>query len=606
MGVDVTVNDVAISRLVSGYSADEEATPIDPSDTTGATARFTLDFVKRVSAAEVKRMRRKSIELQDGSQGTTRGLAVVPSSSKGLISLSADARTNLLNAERTARPFVGVLGNYLTYLLSLVGITNGYVIDDSIANRQVTYRGWQNDVYLMMKQVLVAQSIEMTYVSNNIVFRPLRSRIAVTKRDSDISWSLDETGLARSVEAWLYNSQYRASSLAYPIGGWTPDVQVYQVEARERLEFDIPIEASLFSVQQPVPVDFVDRYHSSSSVYSVTGNDDLPLPAQQWRDTGGSVTVEVGEDTRSLKVVIQGPNLDRYSPYRIAVSAGPSDSYSSLRIVGTGVFYEGRTLLKFGTTIGPDLASVEVGATIDNAYIATLSQLYDRIIWSLKRYGGSRQTLSVRTVGINRLDDNGSYAYPIIKDFNTVNAGKTIAQFNAANSGKTIAQFNSDQAATVRTAFANQAFGNVAGARREADDLMWRIRTARISPGEVSYTAEEDTTVGDLNTKWSGGTVAEFNAYWAGKTLGDYNMGALALPEVSTARSILLDSDGVPYYRLQRGGAVKLDTDGVPYFNTDSGEIRFDTDGVPYAYFPPSRAVPSLNLAPSLSLAPSA
>jgi hypothetical protein len=532
-GIDIRV-DGKIVKGVSGYTVSEESTPIDPSDTTGATGTLSVSFLQRAkNVLTAKRMYRKQIDIEDRGQGITQGIARVPSTSGGTISIGADQRLALLAVVRTAAPFNGTLGDYLTYLLGLVGITSGYVVDNSLKAINVSMLGWDQQVWLQLKKLGVVYKFEVSLVSDNIVFRPVRGRVTVDKRDLiSPEWAMDDTQLALSVQSYYYQNTVKANSLIYPGGGWTPDVTVYQVDAGETLQFNIPITASLTSLVQPQALDFVGQFDNSASAYSImSANSGLPVPAAQWNALGGSITVAIGEDQQSIDVTIVGASdpTGQYAPYRIAATAGPSNNYSSLRILGSGTFFT-KTLYTQPTAISKDLASEEAGAVIDNEFISTLGQLYDTLIWALKRFGGARQTLSVRTSGINRAGDAGSYAYPTIGQFDAqmVAAGiSTIAQFNTLYAGQSIQQFNDAEFATVSNAFVNQAFGNVAGARTMRDYLWWRIRQAQIGPDAVSYTAEDDTTLGDFDSVWTGLTVGDFNSAWNGYSVGDFNVAPL-------------------------------------------------------------------------------
>lgn len=527
-----------VIKGLSSYSVEEESTPVDPSDTTGAAGRFSTSFMSpSVSRLAVKRMRRKSSRLEDLGQGTTTGISRTPSESGGVYSISSDARTALFAVNRTAQPYSGTVSGYLVYLMGLVGITSGYVIDASFSSVPLVMPGWQGDVWLRIKQLLSANAGEVSLVSDNIVFRPIRGRVTFDKRDSAFDWSLDDSNLALAVDGYWYNHVQRNNYLAYPLGGWNEDVQVYQVDAGETITFDIPLQASLSSVQQPIAQDYVDRFFTSTSVYCVMGNDGLPVLAAQWNDGGGNVSVQIGEDTRSIVVTITGANIERLAPFRIAATAGPSDNYSSLRIVGSGVFFEPQ-LWHQPTAISKDYASQEIGATVENESISSLSQLLDRLIWTLARFGGNRQSISVRTNGINRAGDSGSYAYPTIAQFNAWATAAPrnwtkIQQFNAYYAGKTIKQFNDEWYATVKDAFVNQAFGNIAGARTRRDNVIFRIRHAVIGPDIISYEGEEDTTIRDFNAEWTGKKIADFNTLWPGMTIADFNVAPLLVPKLA-------------------------------------------------------------------------
>ena len=530
-GVDVRV-DGKVVKTIESYTVEEESTPIDVSDSTGATGRFTVPFFSN-SLVAVKRMRRKIVRLEDKGQGSTQGIARVPSGSSSSITVAVDSRLSLLSVERTAQPFDGTLGDYFIYLLGLVGITTDYFVEPALADKSAVFPGWQGDVWFYMKKMLSAKGAEVSLVSNMVIMRAPRGRITVDKRDLDSSWAVNDENLALSVEGYYYNNVYRLKSLAYPVGGWNEDVQVFQVDSEETVEFDIPISSSLLSVEQPVSMNFVGKDEISDSVYSVTSNDGFPYSAAQWDAEGGKVSVTINKDTRSITIKIVGPSNTRYAPFRIAASSGPSDSYSSLRLVGRGVFFD-KKLVSMNTAVSPDLASQEIGFTVDNEFISTLEELYDALIWPLARFGGSRQTIDIRTTGINRSGESGTYAYPKISEFNSEAAllgWADIAAFNSYYTGNTIQEFNDLWAARTADSFVNQAFGNVAGARTKRDFAWWRIRRATIEPSSISYTAEADTTLGDFSAEWSPGgvpkLVSDFNTQWTGRTIDDFNVAPL-------------------------------------------------------------------------------
>lgn len=570
---------------LSGYSITEESTPVDPSDTTGAAGRFTLNFFRgQLSAKDARLMNRKTIRLEDKAQGFTTGIARTPSMSQGVVSLGVDLRTALLSVRRTAAPYSGTVTGYVEYILSLVNITTGVVIDSSFDDMDIVAPGWNNEVWLQLKKLAVAKGAEISLASGNIVFRPLRGRETVDFRDADYSWSSDDTGLALSVDGVWYENHWVTDSLVYPLGGWNDDVKILNVDADETLEFDEAIDGSLTSLIQPVAVDYVDRNELSSSVYAVVGSDDKPILAAQWQAAGGNIAVSIGDDTRSVVIKITGASIPELAPFRIAVVAGPSDTYSSLRILGSGVTYKKHEITR-STGVSPDLASAEIGANVENEFFADLGEFRDRFAWTMTRYSGPRHTITVRTRGVNRLDASQSYQYPTIADFNlyAIDRGwETIADFNAGVDADTIAEFNAFWTARVADDFANQAFGNIAGSRTNRDGFWFRIRAATIGPDIISYNAENDTCVGDLNdylTRDFGGdgfydgisaaidairppvivtsdpdpevvdftypaanehpdgtsvmidlgivTIADFNEIWAGKTFEEFNAGPL-------------------------------------------------------------------------------
>src|SRR5690606_16632030 len=115
---------------------------------------------------------------------------------------------------------------------------------------------------------------------------------------------------------------------------------------------------------------FVAENYESSSVYTVVGKDGLPIPVDQWVDGGGKVSVEIAEDTRSIILTVTGMAETEYAPYRLALGSGDSTFYSTLRLVGTGVVFDNKTLT-METSVDPDRVSQEGAPLIDNEHIDT-------------------------------------------------------------------------------------------------------------------------------------------------------------------------------------------------------------------------------------------
>ncbi|MDL5351105.1 hypothetical protein [Microbacterium sp. zg-YB36] len=522
-GVDVTIGGQPFWST-GAYSIVEDSTPVDPSDMTGGTGQ--ISFTVRDKPG-IKLLGGKALEFTDGAQGKTSGIVRGLNGTGLAATITADSRLALTAVTRKAAPFVGTLGGALRYYLGLCGITSGIVIDETLENVPVKLPGWDAVVYDKLKQLGPARGFEFTLASSNIVFRPFRGRIAENYRDAGVTWTLDESNLAQRVEGYVYNTT-SGTKLAYPPGGWTPDVQNADgvtVDAGATVVLDLDLDASLSSVEQPVCVEFVDRTHEATSVYSVSGNDGIAIPPAQWAAGGGSVTVAIGEDTRSLKVTIKASTETEYAPYRIAVSAGTSDYYSSLRIRGTGVFYR-RELHTLVACTDTDRAPQEVGVTIDNEAFETWDQLYHALLWASTRFGTPRQTITVRSKGINRRGDTGSYVYPTIGDLKAMYPGATIGSLKATPGfDGTIGEWNATLFASVANDFENQAFGNVGGARVRYEDSWYRIRTATLTQGSINYTAERDNTVADVYR--TGETIGQWKARWAGKTIKDVNIAPL-------------------------------------------------------------------------------
>jgi hypothetical protein len=512
------------STSLTSYSVSEEATPLDPADSTGATGQFTFGLAEDPDGEGTLLLYDDTIELTDASNGRTQGTVTEVSVQDGTATISADSRLAKLVYNTKASAFTGTLNDALMYYFSLAGETTGIVIDPIIGARTVTYQNFEGNLWDVLKQICAAQQIEISLVSSNIVVRAVRTRVAEIRKHTSETITVTKQDTARTVEVNYYNNVRRTNTLVYPKDGWTSDLQSYQVNAGEVIEIDIPVDISLETIQQPVVQDYIDRYYTGpTSAYAVAGNDGLPIKAAQWAAQGGSIVASIGDDGKTIHLKITGASEAKYSPYSIAVTAGPSDRYSSLRLIGTGVFFSKQTYTAL-TATDPAKTANPIGITVDNPFISTYADAQDLAVKVANRYAGPNQMISINASVINRRGDIGTMNYPTFAKFNSDNAGLTFAQFNTLWAGKTFQQFNSAYNATVQDAFENQAFGNAVGARVKYRDSWYRIRSATITPSGISFTAEQDNIFSDFNTVWAGKTFADFNAQWSGKRFVDFNI----------------------------------------------------------------------------------
>jgi hypothetical protein len=583
MGVTLTLNGGPETNIVS-YSATEDSTPIDPSDSSGGVGQISISLADDMQRDGSILYINDDITLSDGINGTTTGKVNSVKLSNGIADISGDSRVGMFLSYQNIPPFTGTLADAFYNYCDIVGLSANRYVDPDIASIPVNFPGYVGDMWQFMKNMCSAMQIELSLVSNNVVLRPLRSRIAENKRNIDESVSIENKNLAQSVEVYYYNNSTQSSVLVYPKGGWNSSVQIYQVDAGEVLEVNIPVDVYLTSIQQPTPYasGAVPRgYVGPSSTYSVVGKDGVPISATAWTNNGGNLTATIGDDGKSVKVTIFGAtDFAGVAPYRIAAGAGDGTYYSTLRLMGGGTFFDKQkaTIL---TGVPASKTATVVGVTVDNPFISTYSQARDVGAIVAANYAGTKQVLNVTTVGINRSGESGSITYPKFSDFdagvstitNATGDGTTIT-YTAANSftigqqvgisgispsiynttgtvtfansttfkiagnatgtyssggqayylGNTFKDFTAQQFDLVKNNFENQAFGNVAGARVKYGDAYYRIRNATITESTISYSAERDTIVNDFDTVWSGKTFAQFDTQFVNKKFEDFGV----------------------------------------------------------------------------------
>lgn len=460
MVVDIRIDGVPEWRA-SEAAVTEDSTPVDPSDSFGGAGGFSFSIPSSVDA---KLLVGLPVEVVDTVNGTTRGVITAVSLVQSVVRADCSTRLMPLVADRNAALHVGTVESYLTYVFGLCDVSSGVVFDPSIADIEVTALGWSGNVWLQVKQFCIAYQVEVAVVGTDIVVRPLRGQRASRVDESAFEWGMDGTGRAQTVESWYYETTPVTDAV---LVGRTANV-ISSLGAGEVYEFQVDLDCSLSSVEQPVAVDSVAYSESSASVYSVRDRLDNPVDADYWVNQGGSVSVSVADDTRSITVKVTGCLDATRAPYRLVgtrVLHGQSVEFSTLRVIGSGLAFE-RKLYSMPACVDGS-ATVEVGCEVDNDFVMSWAHAHSLLLWAAVRYGSPQIRVSGEAV-----------------------------------------------------------LGAGAGGRLFDDFAEYRLRTVSRDPSsEASYEAEWDTTLGDLDAVWGELTVGEFND--AHTTIGPFNVRPL-------------------------------------------------------------------------------
>lgn len=533
---------------ISDFSVSEAATPLAAGDSSGAVGTITLtipkpdpdvDHLNPLVQFGARILLGKSVRLTDTRKGFTLGKVISTgrSDSSGSFSITCNSRLGDLNVFGIqAQPFVGTLRDMFTYYLGLAGITTDLFVDDSIAGRQVTIPGWSGELWYHLKQLAAAQECDVSLVSGVILLRPIRTRIAERGRDVDRTAPAGGGTLAQSVEIYHYNNTAITNQLVYPPGGWSEDVSTINVNSGEYAEEILELSSSVSSIQQPIMQTFVSRYHDTSSVFTVVGDDGLPVSPAAWTQYGGSLVVEINPDTTSLTVKIQAPaglpNKDgeEIGVYGIALSSEESTGrYSTLRILGSGVAFD-KQKIRIPTGVSAAETATDVGVTIDNPFLSSLSEVYRAGAWAARSYAGLTQTINGSVTAINQLGDTGDATYPPYSKDQTNHAGRTYQQVQTFYAGQSYGVIQEALFASVRDEFENQVFGNVNGARvwDQQSRRWYRIRQGTLGPDLIQFEADDDMIHGDVQSVLTG-SYGDFQTVYSGSTylevdlMGAYN-----------------------------------------------------------------------------------
>lgn len=531
---------------LENYSVQEASSPLSSSDSSGQVGTITLtvkspdldvpgrDSNLRVFGPQI--LVGKSVRLTDTRKGFTLGKVTSVSDPRGgSFTLNCESRLGELNIYNVqAQPFVGTLGDAFDYYVSIANITTDVFVDPDIASMPVVFPGWFGELWYNMKLMASAIDAEVSLVSGVILLRPIRRRVATRGRDLDRSLNVGGQ-TAQSIEIYEYNNRQITNELVYPPGGWSEDVAVVNVNAGEYVEQRLELSASVSSVQQPVMQTFVARNYDVSSVYTIVGDDGLPIDPLAWSDNGGSLRIVINEDTTSLTVQVQAPtgvlpNRDGepIGVYSVSLSSDNSTGrYSTLRIIGTGVAYN-KNLIRIPTGLTPQQTGTEVGMTIDNPFVG-FGQVYIAGARAAKQFTGRVMTLSGTVVAVNQLGDSGVATYPSYEFVQAEFAGMTYANVQTLYAAKTYAEVQADWFALVRNDFENQVFGNVAGARvwDKRSKRWFRIRTGTLNPGPISFTADDDLIYTDVDSAFESYTYAGIQALMNSLTYSEATLSGL-------------------------------------------------------------------------------
>lgn len=204
-------------------------------------------------------------------------------------------------------------------------------------------------------------------------------------------------------------------------------------------------------------------------VYNVSDANGL-LAQSGWYDAGGRVFVSLNKDNKSaidITVVAPAAAYGGYTPpYSLSLSSGGKE-YSALRICGQGYRKNKKTLtLQTGAT--PEKTPQDVAKTIENVFLDSAADSYDRGIHASLDASGPRVTVS----------------------------------------------------GTIPTSSIN-GFGLTPGSMFQYKDSIYRVTDCTIGDVAVSFNAVRYVTVADFDTVWSGKTVAQHDGVWGTNDVSD-------------------------------------------------------------------------------------
>lgn len=494
------------------YSVQESATPLAAGDSSGQVG--TISFEIPALDPELNPTHPmvmygdnwiidKQVRLEDSRKGFTLGRvsSINPNRGSATIQVTSTSRLGELNVYNVqAQPFVGTLSDAFEQYLALANISTDFLVDPAIATQPVVFRGWSGELWYHLKQMAAAIDCDISLVSGVILLRPIRQRVASRGRDVERSSNVGGGSLAQNIVVVQYNNRPITDELVYPPGGWSEEVTTINVNSGESAEETLELSASVSSIAQPTMQTFVSRTHDISSVYTVVGDDGLPIQPAQWDAQGGRLRVEINPDTTSLTVYITAPtgirNKDNkeIGVYGIALSSDSSTGrYSTLRIIGSGVAFN-REEVRVATGVSDNETATDIGVTIDNPFLSTRDQVYTAGVRAVRSYNGTAMSINGSITAINQRGETGEVNLRTYNEMQALHSARTYGQVQTLYAGQTYLQVQQSFNAGIPDDFENQVFGNVGGARiwDEPSRRWYRVRTGTENPGLIQFEAEDD------------------------------------------------------------------------------------------------------------------
>ena len=381
MGVIVSVAGKIVEPI--SYGITEPSTPVIGGDSSGAVPTFQVTLP--ATEANPLILYKADVSITDSQYGTIRGRV---DSNK----LSQDGYTRTVSCTSTsgelavfnvvAKPFNGTLSAALEYYIRLGHPTIAWSIPAGIGSQAVSFIGWTGELWYRLKQIAIAQSLEVVLLGDVVTFRRPRGvqiqNEHVTSSDLDVGTN----DLAERAEMYWYTTSPVVNSSAYPPYRDLESPQQYSVPSGEETEITLQLSVSLSSIVQPTyRTDISPTWFEGSAICLYTDSG-AQISQAEWDRGGGSVRAEIQDDPTQVKLIIRGPTFAEGGfmsggALKLVAPAGKTHrEYTTIRLRGTGVLFS-KNLLSMPTGVPTSLATSETTPTDDNIFVTSANRAYD-------------------------------------------------------------------------------------------------------------------------------------------------------------------------------------------------------------------------------------
>jgi len=272
--------------------------------------------------------------------------------------------------------FTPTLSDAFSYYINLVD-PNILVSYQASTNPTVIAKGWTGDVWKYLKDLCAAYNVEIALISDSIIIRDISTSVLPIEDAlaGSTSLTLSTANSARTVNIKNYKSFYTPLGLAYSAFSEGKEISV---DIGATVTYTTATNHDLTEVYAPIMLSDPGLVGKGTPGFVLYDAEGKLYPEAAWYnnpDYAGVYKVEL-DPTNSSNVVttIVGPRslLPGYpGPYRI-VGGG---------FYGRGVFMEPE-MINLYVGNAESTTPEEVAKDIDNIFIKSLSQVYDRGSWA--------------------------------------------------------------------------------------------------------------------------------------------------------------------------------------------------------------------------------
>lgn len=247
--------------------------------------------------------------------------------------------------------------------------------------------GWE-----LLQQLASAENFEVAVGEDKILIRDVGTQnLDITNRTTPTinptsTLSGRQINIPYSRAEYVFGSIYDAQQ---------DGNNIISVEAGGTTVTSVKFNTHPLYINQPELVDGT-TWPLEPGQYCVMDDTGYFLNAGEWTDYGAFVSCAIDpDDPAAIQITVKGPYTPTTlagSTYKLAVSQG-QEEYAALNISGTGVF-SGDSQLNLLTGVDPTKYTRATINTIDNPFVRTEEQAYDRGAWASLKASGPVVTMT--------------------------------------------------------------------------------------------------------------------------------------------------------------------------------------------------------------------